>query len=136
MPFWKCYYHVVWATKERQPIITASVETVLFAAIRSKSDELRCPLLAVNGTEDHIHIAICIRPSLSIGDFAGQIKGTSSHAVNLAFSDLETKFRWQEQYGVVTFGEKNLPFVTNYIEQQKVHHKTGRLYVTLEQTEE
>ncbi len=136
LPFWKCYYHVVWATKNRQALITAAMESVLFDAIRSKSDELHCPILAVNGVADHLHAAVSIRPSLAVGDWIGQIKGASSHAVNLAFSDLDSKFRWQESYGVVTFGTKNLPMVLSYIEQQKEHHRTGDLQAFLEQIEE
>ena len=136
LPFWKCYFHLICATKNRQPIITAAMEGVLFAAIRSKSEELHCPILGVNGTQDHIHIAVSIRPSLSTGHWIGQIKGASSHAVNKAFADLNPKFRWQEDYGVVTFGGIKLPTVLNYIENQKQHHQAGTLEPFLEQIEE
>lgn len=136
MPFWKCYYHVVWATKNRQPIITALMEATVFEAVRSKSAELHCPILAVNAVSDHVHVAVEIRPSLSVGDWVGQVKGASSFAVNLAFSNLEPKFRWQEAYGVVTFGAKNLPYVIRYIENQKEHHRAGTLQPYLEQIDE
>ncbi len=136
MPFWKCYYHVVWATKNRQPVISPAMESVLFGAIRSKSEELRCSILAVNGVADHIHVAVCVRPSLAVGDWVGQIKGASSHSLNIAFDDLDEKFRWQEAYGVATFGAKNMPFVTGYIDRQKEHHQIGELQPYLEQTEE
>jgi putative transposase len=112
------------------------MELVLFEAIRSKSDELHCLILAANGTADHVHVAATIRPSLSVGDWVGQIKGASSHAVNLAFTDLAAKFRWQDDYGVVTFGAKNLPMVLSYIENQKAHHKAGTLEKYLERSEE
>src|SRR5690349_11285144 len=118
MPFWKCYYHVIWATKNREALITPTVETVLFETIRSKSEELRSPVLAINGTADHVHVAVCIRPALAVGDWVGQIKGASSRAINLAFDTLEAKFRWQEDYGVLTFGEKNSSFVVSYIKKQ------------------
>jgi putative transposase len=127
---------VIWATKNRQPIITTPIESVIFAAIRSKSEELHCPLLGVNGTTDHIHAVASVRPSIAIGDWVGQIKGASSRAVNLAFANLESKFRWQEDYGVVTFGAKNLPTVLSYVENQKEHHRTGTLEAFLEQIEE
>ena len=136
MPFWKCYYHVIWATKNREALITPTIETVLFEAIRGKSEELRSPILAVNGTMDHVHVAACIRPSLAVGDWVGQIKGASSRAVNLAFETQETKFRWQGDYGVLTFGEKNSSFVVSYIEKQKEHHRLGDLQPYLERTEE
>jgi putative transposase len=135
LPFWKCYYHVIWATKHRQAIITPTIERVLVDALRAKSEELHCAVLAVNGTADHIHRAVSIRPAIAVGDWVGKIKGASSHAVNLAFADLETKFRWQEDYGVVTFGAKNLPTVLSYIENQKLHHQAGTLEPYLERIE-
>ena len=136
MPFWKCYYHIIWTTKNRDAVITSAIETVLFATIRSKSDELRSPLLAVNGTVDHVHVAVSVRPSLAVGDWVGQIKGASSRAINLAFDTLDPKFRWQEDYGVLTFGEKNADFVLRYIEKQKEHHRSGDLQPYLERMEE
>ena len=33
MPYWRMFYHVVWATKRRLPLITAEVEAVLFPAV-------------------------------------------------------------------------------------------------------
>jgi len=136
MSFWKCYYHIIWATKNRQPIITPAMETILFAAAHSKSEELRCSILAINGIADHIHVAVSIRPALAVVDWIGQVKGASSHALNLAFDDLGAKFRWQEDYGVVTFGAKNLPLVLAYIEGQKEHHLSAALQSYLEQIEE
>ncbi|MBI1257597.1 MAG: IS200/IS605 family transposase [Chloroflexi bacterium] len=136
MPFWKCYYHVIWGTKNRAAVITPSIEAILFHAIQAKSDELRCTILAVNGTPDHVHVAVGIRPSLAVGDWVGQIKGASSHAVNSTFDTLEPKFRWQEDYGVLTFGVRQSSFVVSYVENQKEHHRSGALYASLEQIDE
>lgn len=136
MPFWKCYYHIVWATKNRQPMITPSMEAILFSAIRSKSEELRCPVIAINAVADHIHVAVSIRPALALVDWIGQAKGASSHTMNRAFDKLEDNFRWQESYGVVTFGARNTPLVVDYIEKQKEHHQMGNLQPYLEQIDE
>lgn len=136
MPFWKCYYHVIWTTKYREPLITAAMETVLFEAVKMKSAELNCPILAVNAVADHLHVAVCIAPNVSVSKWVGQVKGATSHAVNLAFSDLKQPFRWQDGYGVLTFGAKNLPFVTGYIERQKAHHASGKLEPYLEQIDD
>lgn len=119
MPYVKCFYHAIWATKRRQPLITKEVEKVLFSAIRQKSLEMRSPILALNSIEDHIHIAVCITPSVASAEWLRQIKGFSTHTVNAAFSDLEVPFKWQEGYGLITFGEKHLSFVKEYIDRQK-----------------
>ena len=136
MPFWKCYYHIIWATKNREAVITPPIEMVVFETIRTRADELNSPILAINGTADHVHVAVCVPPSLAVGDWMKQIKGASSRSINMAFDNLPAKFRWQEGYGVLTFGAKNSSFVVRYIENQKEHHQTGDLQPYLEQLDE
>lgn len=125
MPYWKCYYHIVWATKHREPIITSAYEQIIFAAIQDKCAEFESPLLAVNAVADHIHVAVCIPPSVAVSKWVGS-------AVNTSF-ELPTRFHWQGSYGVMSFGEKVLPQVKSYIENQKQHHAAGTVNQHLEQ---
>lgn len=136
MPNWNCYYHVVWATKNRELIITPINESTIFESIKNKAVEQNCQLLAINGISDHIHIAICIKPSLLVASWISQAKGASSHAVNVTFPDALPQFRWQSGYGVLTFGAKNLPFVLEYIANQKIHHIAKTTNVHLERMED
>lgn len=131
MPFWKCYYHVVWATKNRQPTITPAIESIIFAAIGEKSAALGSPLLAMNAVSDHVHVAVCIPPALSVANWVGGAKGASSRAVNTGF-ELDDLFRWQEGYGVMTFGKKRLAQVSQYIDSQKERHQVNDLNTHLE----
>ena len=55
MPFWKHTYHIVWATKNRQPWIVSAYEGQLYAFLASKAGELDCYLHAIGVTEDHVH---------------------------------------------------------------------------------
>lgn len=134
MPFWKCYYHIVWATKEREPVITAQIEPILFDSIRYKAQELGCAVLAINGISDHVHAAVSIPPTLTIADWIKHIKGVSSRAINEGQTETAARFRWQRGYGVLTVGERHLPMVLEYIVHQKEHHSKGTLYAALEHT--
>ncbi len=116
MPFCKCYYHVIWGTEKREPLITAMVEPIVFEVIRRKSAALHSPILAINGIEDHIHVAVSIAPSVAV--------------------DAESRFRWQKSYGVLSYGEKHLPLVIRYIEHQKQHHADQTLQPYLERVDE
>lgn len=135
MPFWKCYYHISWATKHRQPVIVPAWEPIIFAAIKEKAAELRSDILAINAAFDHIHVAAAIPPAKAVGDWVGKVKGVSSHAVNTSF-ELDEPFRWQEGYGVMTFGEKRLAQVTAYIATQKERHENHDLNSYLERSDE
>lgn len=135
MPYWRCFYHVVWTTKYREPKINPTIEQILFATVARKCDELGCELLGINGVEDHIHLAMVIPPSIAVGYVVGQLKGITSHDVNHNL-ELEERFRWQTGYGVLTFGEKVIPNVLAYIENQKEHHAQGTTHAYLEQTDD
>ena len=134
MPFWRCYYHLVWATKGREASITPKVENVLFRAIEMKAQEMGCSILAVNAALDHIHVLASIPPTMTIADWVKHVKGTSSHEVNTAQSGDVERFRWQGSYSVLTVGHRSLPIVIDYIVKQKEHHAKGTLYAALEYT--
>jgi putative transposase len=136
MPFWRCYYHVVWATKGREPLLTSMLEQVVFTSVDDKSTALGCQLLAVNAYQDHIHAAVSMPPTFAIADWVKHVKGVSSRDVNNAQPSNAARFRWQSSYGVVTVGEKHLPVVVDYIARQKEHHATGNLFQSLENTGE
>ena len=55
------FYHAVFSTKHRQPLITADIEPRLYAFIGGIVRDLRCTLLAVNGMPDHVHLLIRYR---------------------------------------------------------------------------
>ncbi|MGB1286262.1 MAG: IS200/IS605 family transposase [Aggregatilineales bacterium] len=122
MTFWKCYYHLICATHQRQPLITPEVKKVIYIAIEERARGMKCHILAMNAMPDHLHIAMNIPPSYSIADCMQNLKGLSAYRVNQISPDTETIFRWQKGYGVLTFGAKNLSYVQSYIENQQIHH--------------
>jgi len=80
-------------------------------------------LHAVGGIETHVHIAVTTPPELLISGWIGKLKGSSSHYIN---HEIQPKaLEWQRGYGVVSFGTKDLPWVIEYIRNQKEHHKRG-----------
>ncbi len=109
-------------------------ESVLFTEIRNKATELKCELFAVNGVQDHIHVALSIPPNVAVAACVGQMKGASSRAMNSNYV-FDTRFRWQKSYGVMSFGEKELPRVIEYIANQKQRHASQRLNTYLERIE-
>jgi putative transposase len=121
MTFWKCYYHLVWSTKNRLPIILPPYEPIIYAEIERIAQQKHVQIHAMNCVQDHMHLAISLPPTIAISDWMSHIKGASSHGINTSF-DMREPFRWQKHYGVMTFGEKQLPFVTDYVQCQKEHH--------------
>lgn len=136
MPFHVCYYHVVWATRNREPFITADLERIGLRAIQNKSDQLHSPIHALNAVEDHVHVAVSIALSVSIANWVKQVKGVSAFEVNTTYPDLPSRFGWQKGYGILRFGAKQLPFVKQYIGRQKEHHRSQMIEPYLERIED
>ena len=134
MALWRLYYHLVWATKERQSLINNQREARLYPYIVSKADSLNCIIHALNGTDNHIHVIASIPPRISIAEFVKRIKGSSSHYLNQNFSNLP-KFSWQEGYGVFSLGAKQLNIAIAYVENQKIHHRQNTTISILERTD-
>ncbi len=121
MSYWRLFYHIVFATKNREPLITEDFSERLHGVIVGKAEELGARLHAIGSMQDHLHLAVSVPPSVALSDFVGQIKGTSSHFVNHALT-LPYHFSWQQGYGVVSFGEKRLEIVRAYVQNQEKHH--------------
>lgn len=136
MPFAVCYYHVIWTTKHRVACLTAENEKIIFKAISDVSVENRSPILALNGCEDHVHVAVQINLSLSVSEWVKRVKGSSSRVMNQDLQEGQIRFGWQEGYGVLTFGKKHRDVVIAYIERQKEHHRQNTLMSYLERTED
>ena len=134
MAFWRTYYHLIWATKERHPLITPEREINLYKYIFDKSDSLNCIIHAVGGVEDHIHLVSSIPPSLSIANFVKNIKGSSAHFLNKdsRLSQNTVSFSWQRGYGLLSLGSKQLEQAVNYVKNQKNHHTQETTIASLE----
>ena len=135
MTYWRLFYHSTWATKNRMQWIAPGWETDLHSVIAAKAQALGGLVYAVGGIEDHVHLVVSIPPKHSLASFIGQIKGHSAHFINHAPKiNLEAHFNWQRGYGIVSFGEKQLPKVTNYVNQQREHHEIDIVIPFLERS--
>jgi len=86
--------------------------------------------MALNMTTDHLHLLTSIPPKVSVAEFVHQIKGSSSHLINLSLE--RRTFYWQSGYGVLSLSAKGIPFVTKYIINQKQKHANNNLIDVLE----
>ncbi|RZM79140.1 IS200/IS605 family transposase [Leptolyngbya iicbica] len=132
MALWQLYYHLVWATKERLPLIQPGWEADLYGYMIGKADSLGCIVHAINGTENHVHLVVSIPPTLAIAEFVKKIKGSSSNYRNKVTPLGGDRFQWQAGYGVFSLGKRQLDTAIAYVENQKQHHANQQLWMALE----
>jgi putative transposase len=127
------HLHLIWHTRESRPLMDVNIEVALHRWLRNRIARFSGVFLhALNGTDNHIHLAVTVPPTLLVSDFVGDLKGSSSHAINQEFHRNGEHFAWQGGYGVVSFGTRDNPWVIAYIERQKEHHAAGSVHERLE----
>ena len=121
MPYWRLFYHFVWGTKRGEPFIDSVWENSLHNVLAAKATELEAMVYAVGGTGNHVHLVVSVPPKVALSTFVGQVKGNSTHWIN---HDQKPgyQFAWQSEYGVVSFGGKQLDMVVRYTKNQRAHH--------------
>lgn len=118
--------HMTWHTKDNHPFISPAIESDLYAFIKDRIITMpNVYFHAIGGIANHIHLAASFYPPFEIDRWIGEMKGASSH-------EFGKSLQWQKGYGVVSFGTKDLEWVTAYVRNQKERHKTGRLSERLE----
>lgn len=131
MPYWQLFYHIVWATRNREPLLTPEVEPIIYGFLRDKALGLEGTVFALNGYVDHVHLVVSIPPKIAVSKFVGQVKAVASVKYNQSRPGA-TPFYWQEEFGVFSFDKKRLPYVIEYVENQKTHHANHHLIAILE----
>ena len=121
MAFWRLYYHLVWATKNRERLIQPDIERRLYGYIVNKATELGVTVYAADGWYDHIHLVVSIPPKHAVAYVVKCLKGSSSHHLNHSAA-LEYAFAWQRGYGALSLGERQRPTAEAYVANQKQHH--------------
>ena len=76
--FTKLYYHLVFSTKGRRPLIDPDWEDRLYGYIGGIIRQERGVLLAVGGMPDHVHLLVGNRPDAALSDLLREIKSHSS----------------------------------------------------------
>ena len=132
MPYWQLFYHIVWSTKNCEPLLTPEVEPIIHGYLRVKAIGLGANVFALNGVLDHVHLVVSIPPAIAVAKFIGQIKAVASTKFNK--SNRSEVFFWQDEYGVFSFDGNRLPNYIAYVERQKEHHAQHTTIPILERT--
>jgi REP element-mobilizing transposase RayT len=114
--------HLIYSTKNREPLLTAEIEPELYAYQATVFRELGCPALIINGTPDHVHALFRLSRTVRVSDLVEEVKKRSSKWLKTRDPALMA-FQWQTGYGVFSVGESGVPSLRQYIADQKEHHR-------------
>lgn len=117
------YFHVVFAVKGRQNLISIQWKDELYKYIAGIINNKSQKLLIINGMPDHVHLLLSSSPNFNLSTLVGEVKSNSSRWIN-ENRYVRGKFAWQIGFGAFTVSQSQLTVVTNYIKKQEIHHKT------------
>ena len=115
-------YHIIFSTKNRQPLITDIYQPRLYDYIGGTIRGLNGISLALNGTEDHVHLLTKLPPNKALSDVLRELKANASGWMHNVFPELKD-FSWQRGYGAFTLSQSKVEDVRQYIAVQKEHHQ-------------
>ncbi len=129
--FHQLYYHFVWTTHSREPLIDRAWRPALLRIINDEVKTRGGVPLRHNAMPEHVHLVVRLRPTATLSVFIGEVKGATSFRVN---RELRPRFRlqWQTGYGVVSLRRDELEAVYRYVDNQEEHHRTGKVSALLE----
>jgi putative transposase len=114
--------HVIFATRERAPLITADMKTDLYAYMGGIVRELGGKAIIVNGVPDHVHLLIYLPPTVTMAEAVRVLKANTSRWVHQRWRD-GGRFGWQRGYGAFSVSRTAITDVELYIATQEEHHR-------------
>jgi REP element-mobilizing transposase RayT len=108
--------HLVFSTKDRRKAIPKEMEERLWAYIAAICQKNKIFVHAVGGMDDHVHVLMQVRATLSLAEAIGLVKAYSSKWMGKSFA-------WQKGYGAFSVSASLVPTVVRYIQNQDRHHR-------------
>jgi len=117
----KVLVHLIFSTKNREPLIAPEIRPRLHAYLVGILDNLKSPSLRTGGVADHVHILFALGRTISQADLIEEVKKSSSKWMKAEGGVPE--FTWQAGYGAFSIGESQADTAIRYIQSQEEHHR-------------
>lgn len=120
--FTNILYHVIFSTKQRDPLIAGHLKTDFYDYIGGILRKEKAMLITIGGIEDHVHLVVRARASHCVSNLVRKIKSNSSKWMNTKLPKDEI-FAWQNGFAAFSVSESQLPNLIRYVGNQENHHK-------------
>jgi REP element-mobilizing transposase RayT len=119
----KILVHIVFSTKNRQPLIDPAIEPQLHSYMATVFRSLESPVLLIGGTNDHVHSLCSLSRNYAMKELLQEVKRSTSKWAKTKGAAYRN-FYWQDGYGAFSIGESGVAKLKRYILGQKTHHHT------------
>lgn len=120
------YIHTIWATRNREKLLTPVLRKVLFPALTQSAGGGGIQVIGINGVEDHVHALIKLMPAQNIAEVIRQLKEISSGWLNDSRL-LQQAFEWDADYAAYSVSPSTIDKSIEYLNRQEAYHQTRSL---------
>ena len=124
--------HDTFSTKYRTPIIDEVIEPELYGIIHSELVRQGCKVIAIGGTDDHVHLVHSLPRTKTIADIMNAVKSVSSKWIKTKGPQYR-EFAWQDGYGTFSVDYRKLDGLIHYVRNQRNHHGKQNTKMTFKQ---
>lgn len=122
MSYVSSYYHCVFSTKERRPLIDPALQERLWPFLGGIARQNRMKAIEIGGVRDHVHLLVSLPATMCIAKALQLLKGGSSKWVHESLPE-QWRFSWQAKYGAFGVSVSLLDKTLQYIRAQAEHHR-------------
>ncbi len=115
------HYHLVFGTKNRQPLIAPDWRSRLHEYLGGTLRGLGGFPQGVGGVADHVHLLVGLKATHCLADVLRELKKASSLWAHEQIG--LRSFAWQEGYAAFTVSATSRQAVKEYIANQEEHHR-------------
>ena len=113
-------FHVVVTTNDRRNYIPTDMLENVWKQVFEIARRHELNLLAVGGTENHVHLLLEIPPEMSVAQAVRLIKTDTGRWLR----ESVRLFAWQDDYLAFSVSPSQIKRVVKYISYQPEHHRT------------
>lgn len=113
--------HIIFSVRNRERKIDTEWRSRLYQYFITIIQNRGNKVLAIGGTDDHVHMLIGLKPTESIASVMMAVKRDSSKWINQNRLTVG-RFEWQEGYGAFSCSKSHTDKTVKYILEQDIHH--------------
>lgn len=121
--FHKLFVHLTWTTRDRAPLIDATLARFLTQFLRRVGTQERARVLEIGMVADHVHLLVRLHPTTTIPRLLQRMKGGSA-VLGTTPTKGHPGLRWAKGYAIHSVNPKQLGAVRDYLRDQPRHHFT------------
>ncbi len=119
----RLFFHIILTTKGQEKVLFQERREDLYREIWHIHRNLGCRLICVSGSEEHVHILVGYKPTISLDGYLNAVKSGTT-----AWIEAEAVFPnfagWEEDYAAFSVSGQETKRVSEYIQADGERHRT------------